>query len=116
MVPASPPRAARRAASSRGSAPRTPAAAPAPATPAESLTRVHCDDSRLEIFRRYSDWLVKGRPKNESPIPALMEKFGCERTYPKKLFDKVSKHGSVKSNWNSLGGPPAFSPQFAGRP
>ena len=77
---------------------------------------MHCDDSRLEIFRRYSEWIVKGRPKNEFPIPALMEKFGCERTYPKKLFDKVSKHGSVKSNWNSLGGPPAFSPQFAGRP
>ena len=42
---------------------------------------------------------------------ALMKKFGCERTYPKKLYDKVSKHGSVASNWNPLGGPPAFSPQ-----
>ena len=22
-------------------------------------------------------------------MPALMKKFGCERTYPKKLYDKV---------------------------
>ena len=79
-VPESPPRAARRAASSRGPAPRTPAAAPAAATPAESLTRVHCEDSRVEIVRRYSAWLVKGRPYKESPIAALMKEFGCERT------------------------------------
>ena len=97
-VSESPPRAARRAASSRGPAPRTPAAAPAAATPAGSLTRVHSDDSRLEIVRRYSAWIVKGRPYKESPIPALM-KFDCERTYPKKLYDKVVEHGSVASNW-----------------
>jgi hypothetical protein len=71
---------------------------------------VHCDDSRVEIVRRYSAWIVKGRPFKESPIPALMEKFGCERTYPKKLYDKVVRHGSVASNW--AGGRPAeFSPQ-----
>ena len=52
-VPESPPRAARRAASSRGPAPRTPAAAPAAATPAESLTRVHCEDSRIEIVHLF---------------------------------------------------------------
>ena len=41
---------------------------------------------------------------------ALMKKFGCERTYPKKLYDKVVKHGSVASSW--AGGRPAeFSPQ-----
>ena len=37
-------------------------------------------------------------------------KFDCERTYPKKLYDKVVEHGSVASNW--AGGRPAeFSPQ-----
>ena len=60
---------------------------------------MHCDDSRVEIVRRYSAWIVKGRPFKESPIPALMEKFGCERTYPKKLYDKVVEHVSVASNW-----------------
>ena len=69
LVPESPPRAARRAASARGPAPKTPAAAPAAATPAGSLTRVHCDDSRLEIFRAYSAWIVKGKPRRESPMP-----------------------------------------------
>ena len=43
-------------------------------------------------------------------MPALVKKFGCERTYPKKLYDKVVQHGSVASNW--AGGRPAeFSPQ-----
>ena len=42
--------------------------------------------------------VVKGRPYKESPIPALM-KFDCQRTYPKKLYDKVVEHGSVASNW-----------------
>ena len=110
LVPASPPKASRRAASARGAAPRTPAAAPAPAAPAESLTRVHCDDSRLTIVHAYSAWLVLGKPKGKSPIAALMKQFGCERTYPKKLYDKVFRHGTVESNW--AGGRPAeFSPQ-----
>ena len=26
-------------------------------------------------------------------------KFDCQRTYPKKLYDKVVEHGSVASNW-----------------
>ena len=110
LEPASPPQASRRPASSRGLAPKTPAAARGPAAVADSLTRVHCDDSRLKIVRAYSAWIVKGKPRKESPIPALVKEFGCERTYPKKLYDKVVKHGSVASSW--AGGRPAeFSPQ-----
>jgi hypothetical protein len=44
-------------------------------------------------------------------MPALMKKFGCERTYPKKLYDKVVKHGSVTSTWSHAGRPAEFSPQ-----
>ena len=44
-------------------------------------------------------------------MPALMETFGCERTYPKKLYDKVVKHGSVTSTWSHAGRPAEFSPQ-----
>ena len=70
---------------------------------------MHCDDSRLAIFSA-AGWLVQGRPKNKSPIPALMAKFGCERTYPKKLYDRVVKHGTVESNWSG-GRPAEFSPR-----
>eukprot|EP00964_Phaeocystis_antarctica_P090540 scaffold57937_cov60-Phaeocystis_antarctica.AAC.2 len=39
-----------------------------------------------------------------------MAKFGCERTYPKKLYDRVVKHGTVESNWSG-GRPAEFSPR-----
>ena len=42
-------------------------------------------------------------------MPALMKKFGCERTYPKKLYDKVVKHGSVASTWAAN---PSLIPRF----
>ena len=110
LVPGSPPQGARRSASSRGVVPKTPAAAAAPAAPADSLTRVHCGDSRLAVVQAYSAWIAAGRPKKKSPIPALMKTFDCERTYPKKLYDRVMKSGSVESSWNPAGRPREFSP------
>ena len=38
-----------------------------------------------------------------------MKEFGCHRTYPKTLYDRVLERGSVESSW-SAGRPKEFSP------
>ena len=107
--PASPPQAGRRAASARGPPPRTPAAAPANQSPVYDLSRLHSKDARIDIFRRFSEWIAQGRPRGKSPIAALVKEHVCERTYPKKLYDRVMRAGSVDYNW-SAGRLKDFSP------
>ena len=63
----------------------------------------------MAIVQAYSAWIALGRPKKKSPIPALMKTFDCERTYPKKLYDRVMKSGSVESSWAGCR-PTEFSP------
>ena len=67
------------------------------------------EDQRTVIFRRYSWWLADGKLEAESPIAALMQEFTVGRQYPKRLYDKVMKHGNVADRVR-IGRPSDFSP------
>lgn len=68
------------------------------------------EDQRTVIFRRYSWWLADGKLEAESPIAALMQEFTVGRQYPKRLYDKVMKHGNVADRVR-IGRPSDFSPR-----
>ena len=100
---------------------RNPPASPPPAQVRPALrdraaddeveeTRLHTHEAKLAIFKAYLEWTTAGKKRGDSPIDALVEEWNCERTYPKKLYDKVAETGSV-DNAFSGGRPPAFSPE-----
>jgi hypothetical protein len=55
------------------------------------------EDSKVAILKAYTEWLAGGKMASDSPIAGLMEKYGCGRSYPLRLYDKVMAHGSVAS-------------------
>ena len=72
-------------------------------------TRVHADDAKKEIFRRYAAWVASGKKRADSPIDELVDEYECDRNYPKRLYDKVLENGTVENQWDG-GRPEAFSP------
>ena len=94
---------ARRSSSGSGQAP--PPSPPANRIRPERPPRDDDDESRLfdneakvDMFQRYSEWVVGGKKREDSPIDDLVEEYGCHRTYPKRVYDKVIKHGSTSNN------------------
>jgi hypothetical protein len=70
-----------------------------------NATRLHSDDDKLEILGQYIDWTEGGRRRKECPNNALVAKFGCNRSYPKDLYDLVKKRGTIQNQWMKGNGP-----------
>jgi len=73
----------------------------------EKTTRLHSFEDKLDIFRKYTEWIVAGKPYGMSPAPALAEKYGCHYNYPKALYKKAIECGSIENN-KSTGRPPEY--------
>ena len=63
----------------------------------------------MDIVQRYHAWTVVGRKRAESPLDKLVEEYGCNRNYPKRIFDKMMATGSLHNRWAG-GRPKVFSP------
>ena len=74
-----------------------------------SDTRLFSYEVRLDIVQRYHAWTVVGRKRAESPLDKLVEEYGCNRNYPKRIFDKMMATGSLHNRWAG-GRPKVFSP------
>ena len=58
-------------------------------------------DDKVEILRRYSEWVAGGKVKSECPNRDLVEQYGCSINEPKRLYDKVLETGTtVDNNWH----------------
>ena len=73
-------------------------------------SRLFHDDSKLQIFKKYHQWVISGKGRNESPIDELVTEYGCHRTYPKRIYDKVLDKGGTGNNWHVDGRPSDFPP------
>ena len=82
-----------------GNVPATPPPRPAkrvreqappasPRLPSPRLKRLREDDEKVDMLRRYSQWVADGKRRGESPATALNEEYGCNISYPKRLYDK----------------------------
>ena len=70
---------------------------------------MHTEDDKLSIFRAYSKWVEGGKKRDECPNSDLVQEYGCHRTYPKVLYDRVMEKGSTRNN-KPPGRPAEFSP------
>lgn len=77
-------------------------------------SRLHDDESKRDIVTQYGAWLARGKRNYDSPIPALIEKYNCDRTYPKKLYDKFISRCTVDNNWNKQGRPLVYDEEMKG--
>ena len=68
-------------------------------------TRLHLDEVKRDIVQQYEAWLRSGKRLVDSPIAELMEKYGCARTYPTKLYNQFIARCSVENQWNENGRP-----------
>lgn len=75
-------------------------------------SRLLDNNAKLSIFKTYHEWKLGGSKKSESVIPDLVSKYGIHRTYPKRLYDKVLKAGSVDNKWSKSGRPGEFTPEM----
>ena len=63
-------------------------------------------DEKVDILQKYVKWREAGKSPFVSPIPDLKRKYPkMGKNYPKGLYDKMMKHGSVENQWG--GGRPA---------
>jgi hypothetical protein len=62
-------------------------------------SRLHAADDKLEILGQYMDWVEDGKKRGECPNGALVAKFGCDRQYPKELYDLVKARGTLQNKW-----------------
>ena len=71
-------------------------------------TRLHSDEAKPEIFKRYADWVAKSLKRRTSPRQAKHDEYGFSTRHPERLYDNVRLCGSVK---NQPGGerPPQYS-------
>ena len=69
----------------------------------ESVNKLRSLDDKVEILRRYSDWVAGGKVKSECPNRDLVEQYGCSINEPKRLYDKVLETGTVDNNWHQRG-------------
>lgn len=74
-----------------------------------SDTRLFSYEVRLDIAQRYHAWILVNRKRAESPIDDLVADYGCNRDYPKRIFDKMMATGSLHNRWAG-GRPKVFSP------
>ena len=81
------------------SAPPIPAARRSPRVE-ESVNKLRSMDDKVEILRRYSEWVAGGKVKSECPNRDLVEQYGCSINEPKRLYDKVLETGTVDNNWH----------------
>ena len=65
----------------------------------------------MDILQRYAAWCAAGKKRTNSPIDKLETAWGCHRTYPKKLYDKVLATGNTSNLWAG-GRPKVFSPKL----
>ena len=67
--------------------------------------RLYPIDQKVDILQRYVKWREAGS-HFVSPMPDLKKKYpSMGKNYPKLLYDKMMKHGSVENQWG--GGRPA---------
>ena len=102
-----------------GTVPQTPELQVRPARPSATQptdheeakeTRIHADDAKKEMFRRYAAWIASGKKRADSPIDDLVNEYECDRHHPKRLYDKVLENGTVENQWDG-GRPESFSPE-----
>ena len=74
-------------------------------------SRLHEYESKRAIFAAYAGWVRTGSKRADSPIAELVEKYGCDRSYPKKLYDRCLGSGTVENNWAG-GRPTEFDDEF----
>lgn len=66
----------------------------------DSVNKLRSIDDKVEILRRYSEWVAGGKVKSECPNRDLVEQYGCSINEPKRLYDKVLETGTVDNNWH----------------
>ena len=71
----------------------------------DEATRLHADEVKHEIIKRYEAWLRTGKHKSDSPIAGIVEEFEVHANYPKKLYDKFIQNGRLANDWNTNGRP-----------
>ena len=62
---------------------------------------------KIHINQLYAQWVQRGKVDEESPIEAIVTEFGCDRTYPSRLFARAAARGSVFPKTPS-GRPPVY--------
>ena len=63
-------------------------------------------DEKVDILQKYVKWREAGQSHWDSPLKDLRKKYPkMGKNYPKSLYDKMLKYGSVESKWG--GGRPA---------
>ena len=66
----------------------------------------------MDIAQRYHAWILVNRKRAESPLDDLVAEYGCNRDYPKRIFDdKMMATGSLHNRWAG-GRPEVFSPNL----
>lgn len=62
--------------------------------------RLYPIDKKVDILKKYVKWREAGASHFVSSIPDLKKKYpGMGKNYPKFLYDKMLKHGSVENLW-----------------
>ena len=57
-------------------------------------------DEKVDILQKYVKWREAGKSSFVSPMSALKRKYPhMGKNYPKRLYDKMMKHGSVENQW-----------------
>jgi hypothetical protein len=83
---------------------------PTPSTE-EKSTRLRSQEMKLDVLRQYTAWVAAGRPYGQSPATALMHKYDCAYSYPKRLYNRVLERGTIE-NGKSSGRPPEYDEDF----
>ena len=65
------------------------------------------NEDKIQINQLYAQWDKRGKVDEESPIEAIVTEFGCDRTYPSRLFARAGARGSVFPKTPS-GRPPVY--------
>ena len=68
--------------------------------------REHTEEVKMECARQYLAWVEGGRPQRNSPMKALMAKYGVDRQYPKDMYDQLFAKGSIKDQRKGKSGRP----------
>ena len=61
--------------------------------------RLHTNETKLAIFQVMLEWHNAGQNKADSPIQTLVTKYGCDRSYPTKLYKLVYDRGTIDNRW-----------------
>ena len=66
-------------------------------------------DEKVDILQKYVKWREAGQSHWDSPLKDLRKKYPkMGKNYPKSLYDKMLKYGSVESKWGA-GRPAEFT-------